>query len=105
MEAVDIELRSVDGCPNAELADQRLSVALQAIGVQASIRSRLVHNAEEAEALGFSGSPTILIDGRDPFGRSGGSGALSCRLYRTGEGVLGCPTIEQLISALQAAAD
>lgn len=105
MEAVDIELRFVDGCPHAELADQRLAVALQAIGAQASIRRRLVHSAEEPEALGFTGSPTILIDGRDPFGRSDGLGALSCRLYRTGEGVSGCPTVEQLIAALQATAD
>ena len=35
---------------------------------------------EEAARYGMQGSPTILIDGRDPFAEPGAAASLSCRL-------------------------
>lgn len=38
-----------------------------------------VETAEDAERLRFVGSPTILIDGRDPFGGTEGTGSTCMR--------------------------
>ena len=46
----------------------------------------------------FSGSPTILIDGWDPFARPGGEPALACRVYRHGNAL---PDARQLRQALK----
>lgn len=43
-----------------------------------------VETIEEAERLGFHGSPSILVDGVDVFAEPAGVG-LSCRIYRTPE--------------------
>ena len=47
------------------------------------------------------GSPTVLVDGVDPFGDDAGAVGLSCRLYRTDAGLVGAPTVDQLVSALR----
>ena len=57
---------------------------------------------EDAERFKFTGSPTILIGGRDPFPRPGMAPALACRLYSTPEGLAGSPTVDQLVHALGA---
>lgn len=61
----------------------------------------LVESDEDAERVRFVGSPTLLLDGRDPFEEeaTGGYG-LSCRIYRTPEGPAGSPTKEQLREVL-----
>jgi hypothetical protein len=49
--------------------------------------------------LSFHGSPTIIVDGHDPFPTAGQPG-LACRIYQTPAGPAGAPTVEQLRSAL-----
>ncbi len=56
---------------------------------------------EEAEAAQFRGSPTVLVNGRDPFLDHERPVGLSCRVYRTPDGLSGSPTVEQLVEALQ----
>jgi hypothetical protein len=52
-----------------------------------------------------TGSPTLLIDGVDPFAAPGEPASLSCRLYRLPDGSLdGVPSLDQLRAALDAAA-
>ena len=47
------------------------------------------------------GSPTVLIDGSDPFAAPGADASLSCRLYRDEAGrVQGAPSAGQLRAAL-----
>ena len=58
----------------------------------------------EAERLGFRGSPTILLDGRDPFAATGDPVGLSCRVYRNEEGLEGAPSLARLRAALLKAA-
>lgn len=53
---------------------------------------QLIGSPEEADRAGFRGSPTILIDGRDPFATGAEPIGLTCRVYRTDEGVQGAPT-------------
>jgi hypothetical protein len=94
-----ITLRYFDGCPNWRVAEERLRAALADLGEAGFrlVRER-VETPEDAERLSFRGSPTVLIDGRDPF--PGGEVGLSCRVYRTEAGAEGAPSVEQLRRAL-----
>lgn len=88
------------GCPNWETAEANLRAALEEIGAGTAVHRRVVDTVEDAERLGFLGSPTVLIDGRDPFGEPGATPGLSCRVYRTDAGLAGAPTVAQLRAAL-----
>lgn len=48
------------------------------------------------------GSPTILVDRRDVAGASPSSGS-TCRVYEHAHGLRGAPSVEAIVSALQAA--
>jgi hypothetical protein len=62
-----------------------------------------VETPEDAERLRFTGSPTILLDGEDPFAAEADGGfGLSCRVFSTPEGPAGSPTREQLAEVLVA---
>jgi len=97
-EGPTIELLYFPECPNWEVAAQRLDEVAEALGV--GVVRHIVGTDAEAERVGFRGSPTILIDGRDPFARGDEPVGLSCRVYRTPEGLAGAPTVEQLVAAL-----
>jgi len=100
---VDIALLYFDGCPNWQVAETNLRVALNQVDApDVAVRRRLVCTVEEAERVGFLGSPTILLDGTDPFPAPGAVPGLSCRVYRTDAGLAGSPTVEQLVEALGA---
>ncbi|MFF0540563.1 organomercurial lyase [Streptomyces coelicoflavus] len=94
-----ITVLTVADCPNAQPALERVTAVLD--GREAQVE--LVEVADEAEAarLGMFGSPTILIDGTDPFAQPGASPSLSCRLYRDADGtVSGVPDEAALHQAL-----
>ena len=94
-----VELLWWDGCPSYPEARELLEEVLAG---RAEVELREVRSDEEAEALGFPGSPTIRIDGRDvdPAGAFG-SPALSCRIYHLPDGrVSPVPSREQLEEAL-----
>lgn len=93
-----IDLLYFEGCPNWQTADQRLRELAAERGFE--LRHRLVATPEEARAAGFRGSPTILVDGRDPFTSDEQPYGFSCRMYQTPDGPAGSPTIEQLRTAL-----
>lgn len=46
------------------------------------------------------GSPTILIDGADPFAVGAAEPSLSCRLYETASGLDGSPSVAQMREVL-----
>jgi hypothetical protein len=64
-----------------------------------------VETPEDVERLRFAGSPTILLNGTDPFDEPSGEYGLACRVYRTPEGPAGSPTTDQLRDALSAYLD
>jgi hypothetical protein len=100
---VDIEGRSVEDCPNLPVIRQRLAHALTAVGRgDVAVRLRAVRTDEESDEPGLTGSPTILIDGRDPMPEPHAVAALACRLYRTASGASGSPSVVQLTAALLA---
>ncbi|MFB6987517.1 DsbA family protein [Streptomyces sp. NPDC056178] len=99
-----IEVVVVQDCPNEQLAAGRLRQALEAAGLQAAdVVTRVVTNRAEAERIGFTGSPTILINGEDPFAEAGRAQGMTCRLYRTPEGSDGAPSVSRLQQALTTA--
>jgi hypothetical protein len=101
---VDVEVRFVEGCPSLPVTRQRLATALDVVGRgDIGIRLRVVRTDAEAGELGFTGSPTILIDGRDAFLDGHAVVGLSCRLYRSAEGASGSPSVGQLTAALAGA--
>ena len=93
-----IELLYFPDCPNWRVADERVRLVADRHGV--TVAYRLVESAEEADSLGFRGSPTILIDGHDPFATGDEPFGLACRLFVTPDGPAGAPTVEQLERAL-----
>ena len=95
-----LELLHFDDCPNWEMAAHHLDAVATRRGLV--VERRVVATAEEAQAARFRGSPTILIDGRDPFATGDEPFGLTCRLYATPDGPAGSPTIEQLEAALDA---
>ena len=60
-----------------------------------------IDTPEQAERAGFRGSPTVLVDGRDPFGSDDAPVGLSCRVYHTDAGPHGAPSVAQLAAALR----
>jgi hypothetical protein len=104
MTGMDVRLLYFDECPNWRLAEVRLNEALAGIGDGApSVTYELVTTPEQAERAGFRGSPTILVDGRDPFAGPDDPVGLSCRMYRGSAGVEYAPTVEQLRAVLASA--
>ncbi|MCA1843481.1 MAG: thioredoxin family protein [Actinobacteria bacterium] len=102
---MEIDLLYIADCPNRDLARRHLVAALARTDQAAVIRERQVRSADEAVSLGMRGSPTILIDGGDPFVEGSGPPALSCRLYRGEAGLRGVPTVDQLVEAMNRAGD
>jgi len=96
---MDIALLYFDDCPNWKIADERLAV-IAAERADLTVSRHLVETFEEAERVGFHGSPSILVDGVDVFADPDARIGLSCRVYRTPEGPAGAPSVEQLREAL-----
>ena len=88
-----------DDCPNWLVADGHLRT-LGAQHPEMVIERRIVNTAEEAEATQFRGSPSIMVDGVDPFADLDAPVGLSCRVYKTPAGLAGSPTLDQLCSAI-----
>lgn len=94
---VQIEILHVSGCPNVATARARVLEALRQAGLTASVREIAVTTPEQARQVGMQGSPTILVDGRDPFCGAGPS--LGCRLFRDGRNLDGAPAVAALREA------
>ncbi|MFC7597461.1 thioredoxin family protein [Terrabacter sp. GCM10028922] len=98
---MDVRLLYFDGCPNWAVAEERLREALAGVGRDGEAIQRVfVETPEDAVRLRFIGSPTILVDGRDPFATGGEPPALACRVFATPEGRAGSPSVGQLVEAL-----
>jgi hypothetical protein len=90
-----------DGCPNWKVTDERLAEAVQVVARDdLTVHRRNVETANEAVAVGFTGSPTVLVDGQDPFASGDEQVGLACRVYPTPEGLAGSPSLEQLVEVL-----
>ena len=98
-----VEFLYWEGCPSHPEARELLEEVLRAQGAAAEVRVLEVKSREEAAELGFPGSPTIRIDGRDvdPAGADQPP-SLTCRIYYLPDGrVSPIPSREQLEEALR----
>lgn len=95
---MDVRLLYFDDCPNWEVLDGRLRELADELGFELGYEK--VETPQEAEERQFRGSPSLLVDGRDPFEPQGSPVGLSCRVYPTPSGLAGSPTVEQLREAL-----
>lgn len=100
-----VELVYFDGCPHWQLAYERLRRAVRYADIgEVEISVVSVGRLEDAPAAGLVGSPTILIDGVDPFADDNRATGISCRIYETGNGLSGAPGVIRLTRELQRAA-
>jgi hypothetical protein len=94
-----LQVLHVPGCPGAVTLTARLA---QLVSGRTEVEQLVVHDLDQAEILQMTGSPTLLIDGVDPFAVAGLPPGLSCRLYRDENGsVSGAPSLAQLRAALE----
>jgi hypothetical protein len=75
---MELTLLTVPACPNAAQFGERLAAAL-AGHPDIVVQRREIADEREAAEAGMRGSPTLLIDGVDPFAAPG-----SCRACRAG---------------------
>jgi len=93
---------SAPGCPRVPLLEQRLVEALA--GWPAVTVQQVIADADEAARWGMCGSPTLLVNGHDPFAVPGMGPALACRLYQDKGGRLeAVPAVAALRRALEQA--
>lgn len=94
-----VSLQYFEGCPNWRTTADHLA-RLADEGLDVSVDHEVIDSHEMAVARGFHGSPTVLVDGVDPFAGENTPIGLACRVYRTPRGVAGSPTLSQLRQAL-----
>lgn len=96
---MQIDLLHIASCPNVAVVRQRLREAGEQLHLTIDVREVEVTTTEEANRLGMHGSPTILLDGRDPF--PGSPPSVSCRLYNNAGAAEGAPSVESLVDVLR----
>lgn len=78
-----------------------LRSALSELGMpDLAIRIRVIDSIAAASRNRFIGSPTVAVDGIDLFPAPDQPVGLTCRIYRTPEGLAGAPTTQQLKMAI-----
>lgn len=97
---MQLTVLTVPGCPNAAILDRRLAAVLVGRN-DVSVAHQVISDEDEAARRGMRGSPTLLIDGSDPFAGPEDAPGMSCRLYRDEDGRLsGAPSSGQLRQAI-----
>ena len=97
---VHLTVLAVPGCPNVALLEERLACVLGSRR-DVTVSRHVIADEREAARRGMHGSPTILVDGADPFAGPGQAASVSCRLYRDSDGRAGgAPSVGQLRQAI-----
>ena len=97
---MQVTLRYFTECPNWRVAEERLREAMGRSGRTVAIVHEVIETHDQAEQIGFCGSPSVVIDGHDAFPDQAGPVGLSCRIYRTADGPQGAPSVDQLAEVL-----
>lgn len=97
---IHLDILQVPDCPNVPLLEQRIEQALADTPIEWELRHQVIEDSRSAEVVGMTGSPTLLVDGRDPFAEPDQVPSVSCRLYRDDAGTVGgAPTVSALRKA------
>jgi hypothetical protein len=97
---MEVSLLYFDGCPNHHATMSLLETMLEDAGWTGEIELVSVDSPERADELGFRGSPTVWLDGVDPFLDPEAPVGLSCRIYATESGYQGTPPEQELRTAI-----
>jgi arsenate reductase (thioredoxin) len=82
-----IEVLVSPGCPHALPAIALAKEVCASLTPDAAVDTINVTTESEARSVGFAGSPTIRVAGKDIEPASGTPGVLACRVYEGGSGV------------------
>ena len=82
-----IEVLVSPGCPHAPPAIELANEVRASLVPDTEVVTINVTTETEARSVGFAGSPTIRVDGKDIEPSSGAPGVLACRVYEGGSGV------------------
>jgi hypothetical protein len=63
--AISVQVQMSPGCGHGRKTVELVGEVLTALALDARIETVVVATAEDAERLGFRGSPTVLVDGVD----------------------------------------
>lgn len=89
MSDLRVELLATPDCPHQEPTRAALHRVLSEGAIETPIQLVLVSTLDDAEFLGFPGSPTVRINGEDLVPLPAGAPAtLACRLYVQPDGTL-----------------
>jgi hypothetical protein len=99
---VRISILARADCDNCGMAVAVVERVLHQTGVPAEVEVVDVTTMKEAEQLGFTGSPTVLVDGRDVDREPNGHAPISLddRVYRTSRGLCGWPDADWIRDAV-----
>lgn len=86
-----LELLYLPGCPNHGATASLVRSVLQAEGLNPELNEIPVIDHEQARAVGFPGSPTLLVNGRDVETGSPSQVGFACRTYIVEGKPLGIP--------------
>lgn len=97
-----IEFIHFKGCPNIDATRTNLMKALSEAKLPAKWTEWDRNDENAPSYVKNYGSPTILVDGKDVAGSSGESESDSecCRVYQTSDGVVGTPSVDLILQAL-----
>lgn len=96
-----MRLLYLSDCPHWAEAERRLREALHETGhPNEPVELVEIPSTSWSRPAGYHGSPTILIDGVDPFPHDHGAAGPACRPYTTPVGVADLPSTAQLATAL-----
>jgi proline dehydrogenase len=94
-----VELLVTPHCPHAVQTEEILRRALTSNGREPKVERVYINDLDHAAGLGFHGSPTVRIDGRDVAPPDNLPINLGCRLYPQPDGAMGGVVPEEIIRA------
>lgn len=93
-----VKVISHKGCPNHRPCLELVQEIIEDLSLEISAQEVIVEDPARAEALGYRGSPTVLVNGRDILpAPSQGVPALACRLYDSQDGLPPRKAIQQAL--------
>jgi hypothetical protein len=99
-QSLTIELLYFTSCPSYKKALANIRDAVRETHLRAQVKLINVESEAQAEPVGFQGSPSIRINGKDLEGRDEGF-SFSCRLYSLNGTTSNAPSKETIIAKLE----
>jgi hypothetical protein len=99
-----VELLVFEGCPNWGPARDLLRASMASLGIAGEIQEIQVESQEQAQTLGFPGSPTLRVNDQDVAPLPDGvEPAMGCRTYLVQGRRQGLPDAAWILEALRKA--